>query len=81
MVICTYEQDYFISEDELPNPASELTDEDKIYLAMKWGRTYRPEDWVALEKNYNEMMDSFDIDDADTKNTLILLCKINLKMN
>ena len=76
-----FNEDYFISEDELPNPASELTDEDKIYLAMKWGRTYRPEDWVALEKNYNEMMDSFDIDDADTKNTLILLCKINLKMN
>ena len=76
-----FNEDYFISEDDLPNPASELTDEDKIYLAMKWGRTYRPEDWVALEKNYNEMMDSFDIDDADTKNTLILLCKINLKMN
>lgn len=71
----------YMSEDDLPDPAAELTDEDKIYLAMKWGRLYKPNEWVALEKNYNEMMSSFDIQDADSINTLILQCKTNLKMN
>ena len=71
----------FIQEEELTDPSAELTQEDKVYLAMKWGRQYRPDEWIALEKNYNEMMASFDIQDADTINTLILLCKTNLKMN
>ena len=34
-----------------------------------------------LEKKYTEMMDSFDIQDADSRNTLILMCKTDLKMN
>lgn len=66
---------------QFDDPAADLTNEDKVYLAMKWGKLYKPDEWIALEKNYNEMMDSFDIQDADTINTLILLCKINLKMN
>ena len=48
---------------------------------MKWGRLYKPDEWLALEKNYTEMTNSFDIQDADTINTLMMLCKINLKMN
>jgi len=71
----------YISEDDLPDPSLELTAEDKIYLAMKWGRLYKPNEWVELEKKYTEMMDSFDIQDADTRNTLILMCKTDLKMN
>ena len=74
-------EDNFISEDDLPDPAAELTDEDKIYLAMKWGRLYKPNEWVILEQKYTEMMNSFDIQDADTRNTLILMCKTDLKMN
>lgn len=66
---------------QFDDPAADLTNEDKVYLAMKWGKLYKPDEWIALEKNYNEMMESFDIQDADTINTLILLCKINLKMN
>lgn len=76
-----YNENDMISEEELPDLATELTQEDKIYLAMKWGRLYRPSEWIELEKMYNEMMDSFDIQDADTKNTLILLCKTTLKAN
>lgn len=76
-----YNENDMISEEELPDPAAELTQEDKIYLAMKWGRLYKPAEWIELEKMYNEMMDSFDIQDADTKNTLILLCKTTLKAN
>ena len=71
----------FIPEEELNDPASELTKEDKIYLAMKWGRTYQPGEWVELETKYNEMMNSFDIQDSDTIGTLILTCKTYLKMN
>lgn len=76
-----YNEQEMFPEDELPDPSSELTQEDKIYLAMKWGRMYKLSEWVELEKTYNEMMDSFDIQDADTKNTLILLCKTTLKAN
>ncbi len=71
----------YMSEDELPDPAAELTNEDKIYLAMKWGRLYKPNEWVSLEQKYVEMENSFDIQDADSRNTLILLCKTDLKMN
>lgn len=76
-----YDENSFMSEDELVDPAAELTQEDKLYLAMKWGRLYKPSEWIELEKHYNEMMNSFDIQDADTKSTLILLCKTDLKMN
>ena len=76
-----YQENNFIDESLLSGPAAQLTDEDKIYLAMKWGRLYQPADSIELERNYNEMMNSFDIQDADTINTLILLCKTNLKMN
>lgn len=71
----------FMSEDNLVDLGEELTDDDKIYLAMKWGRLYKPSEWVELEKTYKDMEASFDIQDADTINTLILICKTNLKMN
>lgn len=74
------ENDY-ISTDELVDPAADLTQEDKVYLAMKWGRLYKPHEWIELEKKYTEMMNSFDIQDSDTIGTLILTCKTYLKMN
>jgi len=27
----------------------DLTDEDRTYLRLKWGKTYKPEEWVKLE--------------------------------
>jgi hypothetical protein len=33
----------------VPDIALDLTDEDKIYLCLKWGKAYRPEEWVKLE--------------------------------
>ena len=71
----------FMSEEDMIDLGEELTDDDKMYLAMKWGRLYKPAEWVELEKTYKEMTESFDIQDADTVNTLILICKTNLKMN
>jgi len=75
-----YDENEFIDESKLQQDI-DLTDEDKIYLATKWGRLYKPVEWVELEKKYDEMMSSFDIQDADTINTLILICKTDLKMN
>lgn len=76
-----FDENQFIDDAELPDPAAALTQEDKIYLAMKWGKLYTPPEWIELEKSYEEMMQSFDIQDADSKNTLLLLCKTNLKAN
>lgn len=67
--------------DDIESPAAQLTKEDKIYLAMKWGRNYHADQWVALEKKYNDMLNSFDVQDADTKENLLMLCKTWLKMN
>lgn len=76
-----FNENEFFPEEEMIDYTSELTLEDKKCLALKWGRLYKPSEWVELEKSYNDMMNSFDITDADTINTLILLCKTNLKMN
>lgn len=76
-----YQEDNFIKESDLPDPAADLTQDDKLYLALKWGRLYKPNEWIELEQNYKRMMDSFDIQDTDTENALILYCKNNLKMN
>lgn len=76
-----YIESNFIPEEDMNDPISELTKDDKIYLAMKWGRCYQPSEWIELETKYNEMMNSFDIQDSDTIGTLILTCKTYLKMN
>lgn len=79
----TAEQDYFAEQsgatDEEIN--LDLTDEDKTYLRLKWGRTYKPYEWVALEQLYEEMMNSYDIQQAGDLNTLKLMCKASLKAN
>lgn len=66
---------------DLPNPADELTKDDKVYLAMKWGLDYTPLEWIDLEKKYTEMKQSFEINDSDTEGSLILICKTYVKMN
>lgn len=76
-----FNENYYMPEEDIPDPSLELTDDDKKYLVMKWGRAYQPREWVELEKMYTEMDNSFDIQDADTINTLVLICKLNLKAN
>lgn len=80
-----FEDDYFarmsgaqVEEDDL---VSDLTEEDMLYLRLKWGKTYKPEEWVQLEKLYNEMMESYDIQSAGHIDTLKLVCKTSLKAN
>ena len=60
---------------------AELTDEDRLYLRLKWGKMYKPDEWIELEKLYNEMTESYDIQTAGHKDTLKLICKTSLKAN
>lgn len=66
---------------EIPDVGADLTEEDKIYLAMKWGRLYRADEWVTLEQTFNDFMNSFDIQGAARVDTLKMICKTSLKMN
>ena len=58
-----------------------LTDDEKLTLRIKWGKTYKPDEWVQLEKLYNEMMESYDIQSAGHIDTLKMICKTSLKAN
>ena len=58
-----------------------LTDEEKLTYRLKWGKTYKPEEWVYLETLYRQMMDSYDIQSAGHIDTLKMICKASLKTN
>lgn len=76
-------EDYFAEQnsDYDIDIAADLTDDDKRYLLLKWGKSYTPEEWVKLEQLYNEMMQSYDIQSAGHIDNLKLLCKTSLKSN
>jgi hypothetical protein len=75
------EDDYFSQHAEGNDIVIDLTDEDKTYLRLKWGKAYKPEEWVKLEQLYEEMMSSYDIQTAGHIDTLKLICKTSLKAN
>lgn len=58
-----------------------LTSEDRKYLKIKWGKTYRPSEWIQLEDLYKKMEESYVIDTAGHEDTLKLVCKTSLKAN
>ena len=66
---------------EMIDVGADLTDEDRTYLALKWGNTYTPADWISLEQLYTEFTESFDIQGAARMDTLKMICKTSLKMN
>lgn len=76
-----FQEQNFLPANDIIDPGADLSDQDKMYLAVKWGRLYRPSQWVALEQLYNEFMDSFDIQGAARIDTLKMICKTSLKMN
>lgn len=76
-----YDERKFIDPSIIPDYTQDLTDEDKISLAIKWGTLYSPKEWISLEQHYIDMKKSFDIQDADTEGSLLLICKTYLKMN
>ena len=76
--------DYFDAACGVPEDTAivdSLTDEDKLYLRVKWGKAYKPDEWVQLEKLYMDMMQSYDIQGAGHEDTLKLVCKTSLKSN
>ena len=75
------DEDYFAEQSGAVDDDIDLTDEDRIYLRLKWGKTYKPEEWVRLEQLYNDMMNSYDIQGAGHEDNLKLLCKTSLKAN
>ena len=76
------QEDYFAQQSGSDNDFDDdLTEEDRLYLRLKWGKTYKPEEWIRLEQLYKEMMDSYDIQSAGHVDTLKLICKTSLKAN
>ena len=75
-------EDYFAQTNGAPDDFNDdLTDEDRLYLRLKWGKAYKPEEWIYLEQLYNDMMESYDIQTAGHIDTLKFICKTSLKMN
>ena len=74
-------EDYFAQQSgaEDDDLGAELTEEDKKYLRLKWGKAYKPEEWIALEQLYNDMMESYDIQSAGHIDILKKCCKTSLK--
>lgn len=76
-------EDYFgqMSGADEDEAALELSEEDITYLRLKWGKAYKPTEWVQLEQLYDEMMQSYDIQTAGHIDTLKFVCKTSLKAN
>lgn len=74
-------EDYFDRDSEEESIVGELTDEDRRFLRLKWGKAYRPEEWIKLEQLYQEMTQSYDIQGAGHEDVLKLVCKASLKTN
>lgn len=64
--------------DEFEN---QLTDEDKLYLRMKWGTNYSYSELVRLEQLYKDFEKSYDIQGAGMVDTLIMICKASFRAN
>ena len=75
-------EDYFAQTNGAQDDFNDdLTDEDRLYLRLKWGKAYKSEEWIYLEQLYNDMMESYDIQTAGHIDTLKFICKTSLKMN
>ena len=43
------QEDYFAQQSGSDNDFDDdLTEEDRLYLRLKWGKTYKPEEWIRL---------------------------------
>lgn len=76
-----YDEALGLVDEEDSELVEQLTEEDKVRLRLKWGRSYRPDEWVRMEQLYDDMMRSYDIQSAGHKDTLIMVCKTSLKAN
>lgn len=76
------QEDYFAAQHaNLPEETFDLSEEEQLMLRLKWGKTYKLEEWIKLEQLYNEFLNSYDIQSAGHVDTLKLICKTSLKAN
>ena len=76
------EDDYFATQAGVANDmVIDLTDEERRMLLLKWGKAYKPEEWIKLEQLYQEMEESYEIQGAGHEDTLKLVCKTSIKAN
>ena len=80
-----FQEQLFMPQGDIIDPGANLNNEDKMYLALKWGRLYTPSQWVSLEKTYEEFVKSFGLKEKNTTaarmDTLKKICKTSLKMD
>ena len=79
--ILAFEDDYFAEQANISDDDFDLTEEDRTYLRLKWGKTYKAEEWIKLEQLYEDMMNSYDVQGAGHVDTLKMVCKTSLKAN
>lgn len=58
-----------------------LTEEDVLYLRLRWGASYKPSEWIWLERFYRNFENTYDIQTAGHKDTLMKLAKVSLKLD
>jgi hypothetical protein len=77
------QEDYFAQQSGVDESdlVIDLTDEERRMLLLKWGKAYKPEEWIKLEQLYQEMEESYEIQGAGHEDTLKLVCKTSMKAN
>lgn len=85
-IVVPFDSNQYAEDNAAYTPASDqvmdqLTNADKLYLRVKWGEGYTGSEWVKMEQLYNDMMESYDVQGAGAKDTLILICKASLIAN
>lgn len=58
---------------------NDLTPNDVQYLAMKWGESFKPSEWVKMEEMYQKYCGEFEIS-VDREAVLISMCKTSINM-
>ena len=60
--------------------AKNLTNDDIQYLALKWGTSYKPSEWVRLEDLYQHYAQEYELN-VDREESVRKICKTSLKMD
>lgn len=71
----------YLDEAQIDEMIGTLDEADQVEMALKWGRFYKPTEWIQLEKLFREMQEAYGLDEPDSIMTLIHVCKNDLKMN
>lgn len=72
---------------ELENPTetfdfgSMLSRDEKMMMTIKWGKMYEEDEWIRMEKFYQEMEETYDISTASHRDYLVKICKTSLRMD